>query len=126
LPGTTLTSATTSREARRTSQYTATTTLNYNRTFAQNHEVNGLLGYEQFYYNTSSFDATKSGLIDFSVTDISSGSEMQSITTPDPDNPKEERDYAMLSYFGRLNYAYKGRYLLEANFRRDASALFAR
>jgi TonB-linked SusC/RagA family outer membrane protein len=119
LPGTTLTSATTSRSATRNSQYTATATLNYNRTFAQDHEVSGLLGYEQFYYNTSAFDATKSGLIDFSVTDITSASEMQSI------GGSTEQDYAMLSYFGRVNYAYKGRYLLEANFRRDASSRFS-
>ena len=35
-----------------------------------------------------------------------------------------EQDYAVLSYFGRLNYAYKQRYLFEANFRRDGSSRF--
>ena len=31
-----------------------------------------------------------------------------------------------MSYFGRLNYDYKGKYLLEANFRADASSRFAK
>ncbi|NJK94502.1 MAG: hypothetical protein HC905_05865 [Bacteroidales bacterium] len=31
----------------------------------------------------------------------------------------------LISYFGRINYAYKDRYLLTANFRRDASPRFS-
>ena len=34
-------------------------------------------------------------------------------------------EYALLSYFGRLNYSYKDKYLLEANIRRDGSSRFA-
>lgn len=33
--------------------------------------------------------------------------------------------YAIMSYFGRLSYDYAGRYLFEANFRRDGSSVFA-
>jgi TonB-linked SusC/RagA family outer membrane protein len=118
-PGTTLASATTRREADRRDQYTATATLNYNRTFAVDHNVSALLGYEQFYYNTRGFDATKIGLLNFSVTDITTGSEMQNI------GGDVERDYGMISFFGRVNYAYQGKYLAEANFRRDASSRFS-
>jgi hypothetical protein len=32
--------------------------------------------------------------------------------------------WSTLGYFGRLNYAYKGKYLLEANIRRDGSSNF--
>lgn len=32
---------------------------------------------------------------------------------------------AIISYFGRVNYAYAGKYLLEASFRSDASSKFA-
>jgi TonB-linked SusC/RagA family outer membrane protein len=124
VPAATLAAATTGREANRNQQYTAAATLNYNRTFAEDHEVSALLGYEQFYYNTFRFDATKSGLPDWSVTDVTRGTNMQSIAN-DPDGTKSERDYAMVSYFGRVNYAYRGKYLLEANFRRDASSRFS-
>ena len=34
-------------------------------------------------------------------------------------------EYAIMSYFGRLSYDYDGKYLLEANFRRDGSSVFA-
>ena len=35
-------------------------------------------------------------------------------------------DNAVMSFFGRINYAYKGRYILEANARADGSSRFAR
>jgi len=35
-------------------------------------------------------------------------------------------EYATASYFGRINYAYANKYLLEVNFRRDGSSRFAR
>src|SRR5690606_4162121 len=38
----------------------------------------------------------------------------------------EAYEYATASYFGRFNYAYANKYLLEVNFRRDGSSRFAR
>lgn len=35
-------------------------------------------------------------------------------------------DYSLMSWFGRINYAYDSRYLLEANIRYDGSSRFAR
>ena len=40
-------------------------------------------------------------------------------------NAGNTRELSMVSYFGRLNYDYAGRYLFEANFRSDASSRFA-
>lgn len=118
-PGTTLKDASTSRSFLKTEQYTANITLNYHTSFAPSHDLRAMLGYEQHYYNSSSFKATKKGLLSFEVTDITTGSEMYDIAG-DP-----ESDYAMVSYFGRLNYGYKERYLFEANFRRDGSSRFS-
>ncbi|KAA6307048.1 TonB-dependent receptor SusC, partial [termite gut metagenome] len=118
-PGATLAAATTSRTANRNEQYTATTMVNYNKIFGKDHEVGAMLGYEQFYYNTSGFNATRQGLLSFDVTDITTGSTMYEIAG------NTEQDYAMVSFFGRINYAYKSRYLLEANFRRDGSSRFS-
>jgi len=36
-----------------------------------------------------------------------------------------DRDYKLLSFFGRANYDYKGKYLLSATFRADGSSKFA-
>ena len=127
-PATTLESATSSRTADRNKSYTATATLSYSRTFANDHDVSALLGYEQYYYNAFAFDATLQGLLDFSVPDIYAASEMYSIDGSTEEKRVKaypEQDYAMLSYFGRATYAYKSKYLLEANFRRDASSRFS-
>ncbi len=35
-------------------------------------------------------------------------------------------DSAVMSFFGRINYDYKGKYILEANFRADGSSRFAK
>jgi TonB-linked SusC/RagA family outer membrane protein len=118
-PGVILANATTTRSSIRDEQYTATATVNYNTRLFENHEIGALLGYEQFYYNTSGFSARKKGLLNFEITDITTGSEMDDI------GGNVESDYALVSFFGRLNYAYKSRYLVEANFRRDGSSRFS-
>lgn len=58
-------------------------------------------------------------MIDWSITDITSGAEMNSI------GGSAKSVNAIISYFGRVNYAYAGKYLLEASFRSDASSKFA-
>jgi TonB-linked SusC/RagA family outer membrane protein len=40
-------------------------------------------------------------------------------------NSGASNEWALMSYFGRLNYAYAGKYLLEANVRYDGSSRFA-
>lgn len=40
-------------------------------------------------------------------------------------NGSSLEEYALLSFFGRLNYSFKDRYLLEANLRYDGSSRFA-
>ena len=39
-------------------------------------------------------------------------------------NDSSLEEYALLSFFGRINYAWKDRYLLEANLRYDGSSRF--
>jgi TonB-linked SusC/RagA family outer membrane protein len=110
--------ATTYRYAYNTASYTADLLLRYNNTFGK-HNVGGLLGYEQYRSESSGFSATQKGLLDWSITDITSAATMESI------GGSAQSEYAMLSYFGRLNYAYDGKYLFEANFRSDISSKFA-
>jgi TonB-linked SusC/RagA family outer membrane protein len=114
----TLDNAKTYRYAYNSTSYTGNLFLRYNRTLG-NHDVGALLGYEAYRYWNSGFDATKKGLIDWTITDITSAAEMESIGG----NSKVEE--ARLSYFARVNYAFDGKYMLEANFRSDASSRFA-
>ncbi|KAA6351886.1 TonB-dependent receptor SusC [termite gut metagenome] len=98
--------------------YTTNLIIRYNRKFG-NHELGAFVGQEQYYAKNSGFSATKRGLMDWDVTDITAATEVQSI------GGSAKTDYAMLSYFGRVNYDYKGRYLFEGNLRSDASSRFA-
>lgn len=115
---TSLDKATTSRKSGKTESYVLNFLLYYNKTFGR-HDINALAGYEQTQWNKYSFEAKKQGLIDWPVTDITSGSSMYSM------GGDAKVDYAMISYFGRVNYSYDSKYLFEANFRTDGSSLYA-
>ena len=74
-----------------------------------------MLGMEYFDRYSRSFSASGSGaptddFADLSLTDNGEGK--RSIDSG-------HSDYRILSYFGRLNYDYKGRYFLSAVFRQD-------
>lgn len=128
IPGTTLNNATTTRAYEKREQYTANLTLNYNTTIASDHDISAMLGYEQFYFNRSGVSARRKGLLSFDIPDITTGADLDDISgNPNQSDAanKPEMDYAMISYFGRFNYGYKGRYLFEANFRRDGSSRFS-
>ena len=104
--------ATTYRYAYESTSYTADLLLRYNNTFGK-HDVGAFFGYEQYRAETTGFSAEKKGLIDWSITDITSGAEMNSI------GGSAKSVNAIISYFGRVNYAYAGKYLLEASFRQN-------
>lgn len=100
-------------------QYTLDNLINYSKTFNQDHDFSGLLGYTENYYYQYSNSATKKGLIDQNVNVPSSATEMIGISG-------SSTDRASRSIFGRLNYAYKSKYLFEANYRYDGNSRFHR
>ncbi len=55
-------------------------------------------------------------------------SDLSEINAGDPDSQTNEGNsygYGLLSYFGRINYSFMEKYLLEANLRRDGSSRFS-
>lgn len=129
--GSNLSTATVSYDGERTYEYTAMVNLSYNKTFGD-HSIGALFGYEQYYKDARRIYAQRHGLMDFSITDITTATENDKITGfRDKDDLSKDKDYGahytfgMLSYFGRINYGYKDRYLFEASFRRDASSRFS-
>ena len=113
-----LETATTYRNSYFTKNYTTNLFLRYNGSFGE-HDINAFAGYEQYYTSSSGFNLTTMGLLDWNVTDITSASTMNSW------GGNAKTTLAILSYLGRVNYAYKNKYLFEANFRRDGSSRFA-
>ncbi len=103
----------------RWSRYTLDALLNYNKTFNQDHNFKALAGYKIEKYDWRELKAFRKKFPNSNVTDLNGGD--SSTQT----NSGYSRELALLSYFGRLNYDYKGKYLLEADFRADASSRFA-
>ena len=120
-PGTSSSQATTKRSTTRYWNRTITGTVNYNKTFGD-HDLGVLLGTEQYYWNVKGFNATRTGLLDLSLPDFTAAMDLLEPTV----GGTAQQDYGVISYFGRLNYAYKNRYLFEANFRRDGSSNFSK
>ena len=92
--------------------------LNYDKTFGK-HTIKGLLGYRMESYNYKQTKASRQGFPNNDMTDMNAGN--QATQT----NSGYTRASAMMSYFGRVNYDYMGKYLFEANFRADGSSRFS-
>ena len=98
--------------------YTLENLLRYDKTIANDHDINVLLGYNEYYYKEYDHESTKKGLIDPSISTPGSATDMVEIKGT-------AEDKSLRSFFGRINYAYKSRYLFEANMRYDGSSHFA-
>ena len=79
-----------------------------------------MAGYKIEKYDWRELKAFRKDFPSNSVTDLNGGD--SSTQT----NNGYSRELGLLSYFGRINYDYKGKYLLEADFRADASSRFAK
>ncbi|MCD8167278.1 MAG: TonB-dependent receptor [Bacteroides sp.] len=97
---------------------TSDNVLRYRATVG-NHDVGALVGHNEYYSKKYNFSATGKGLIDGNLHTLGSAAEVI-------DKSGTETDHSMRSFFGRINYAYKSRYLFEANIRRDGSSRFAK
>lgn len=98
--------------------YTLESVLRYNTTIAGVHNVGAIAGFNQYFFNSNSTSITGYGLIDPSVPAISSANAF-------PSNPAgSATNWGMRSFFGRINYNYNEKYLLEANIRDDGSSRF--
>ena len=92
--------------------------LNYSKNFGQ-HGLKVMVGYHAEKYEVSKNQMQRNNFPSNSLNDMDAGG--ASTQT----NDGLSRELAMLSYFGRINYDFAGKYLLEANFRADASSRFA-
>lgn len=93
-------------------------TANYNNTFGK-HRIGALLGYEFIKSQWNGFAASRYDFIiqDFEV--LNNGNEENDGNSGSADHTGIE------SLFGRFNYAYNNKYLLEFSIRRDASSKFS-
>lgn len=91
-------------------------------TFTKNtgkHSLGALAGYQYYTGFNSGFSAFRDNFLfpDYPVLSGGSSANMK--------NNGYATEWALISYFGRINYAFDNKYLLEANLRYDGSSRFA-
>lgn len=94
-------------------------TINYNKVFAEDHNLDVLLGYTTQKNHSENATINASDYPDDELPWFGAA-----ITRTGNSNSGAWGDWAMISYLGRLNYDYKGKYLLSIAFRRDGCSRF--
>ena len=92
--------------------------VRWNPYTGEDHKVSFLGGFTTSLYKQESFSVSKIGMADWTLTQLSTATELSS-------SASSATDWALMSYFGRANYSFKDKYLLEANVRVDGSSRFA-
>lgn len=103
----------TAQDARSTLQVS----LNYDRTFG-NHGISALLLTERIHYAYQNLQASRVQYISPAIDQLFAGPDLNQ------KNGGSATETARLGYVGRVNYNYRERYLLQANFRYDGSFNF--
>lgn len=104
----------------RDDRVTADVLLNYNKTFNQAHTIGVIGGFHSELYRYRELYAYRQIFPNNDLPDLDAGS------TANMKNNGNTHELAMMSWFGRINYDYKSRYLFEANVRYDGSSRFAK
>lgn len=109
---------------RQDSRFRNANTLNYDfkNLLGEDHSLNVLLGEEYINYQTTTKTSTIHAFPEFFTFDnaVNLSSQGKPISVDNYVYPQDK----LLSFFGRLNYDYKNRYLLTATYRADGSSKF--
>ena len=110
---------------RRYDYYTGNIFGTYENSFKDAHNLKVMLGFNVETYQYKNVTAKGQNLSDENLNDFNlvSPDESGAIITTLAGGQSE---YALAGFFGRLNYDYKGRYLIEASGRYDGSSRFAK
>lgn len=92
--------------------------LRFNKS-VKKHDIGAIAGFSTNYYHNRSFNASKIGSPDWSITEMSAYTDQYGM----PGSSSSE--WSLMSFFGRVNYAFNEKYLFEANVRADGSSRFS-
>ncbi|MBJ6117289.1 TonB-dependent receptor [Pontibacter sp. BT310] len=101
-----------------TTSYTVNQLLNYNKTFADVHSVDMLLGHENYALDYNYLYGFRQGQV------LDGNTELGNFTTTNSLTSSTDR-HRIESYFSRINYSFDERYTLSASYRRDGSSKFS-
>lgn len=94
--------------------------LEYTKTLNDAHHLHALAGYHTEYFRDHFIDAYRENLANSELYELNAAG------TKNQSSRGGRHELSMISYFGRVNYDYLGRYLFEANLRYDGTSRFAR
>ena len=97
--------------------FTSTTTLNFNRTFADKHSVSAMAGYEFWKSKRNFFNGAATNFAFDFMTELAGAGSIQSLTS-------YYNEAALISFLGHAEYSYDQKYFASASFRRDGSSVF--
>src|SRR5690554_2184000 len=107
-----------------TNFYSTNIYANYNETFDDRHNVSAMGGFNYESFHRKSVSAWGRDLSSLTLDDLSLvGQNEDGVTETGVGGGQAE--YALLGFFGRVNYDYMGRYLFELSGRYDGSSRFA-
>jgi len=98
-------------------KWLTTNTLNYGKSFGNDHNFGVLLGQSYETADNTFIQVAGTGFVSDDLRNVSSASTK---TTTEANGT----NWALSSFFGRLNYRFKDRYLFEVSARRDGSSRF--
>lgn len=99
-------------------QYTLFGTLNYTKSFNKEHNLTVLFGYSQETLRNENLIGYRVGTL------VGDMWELDTAPTAGMKNVGNAYEWGLQSLFGRVNYDYMSKYLIEANFRYDGSSRF--
>lgn len=98
-------------------------TLTYTKTIADNHSFTAVGGYSYRYYIEEGQDASNRGFLNdqFNEDNLSQG---QALADGKASIGSFKNDNTLIAFFGRVNYAFAGKYLAQFILRREGSSKF--
>lgn len=102
----------------KTERYFWDAVAHYDATFWDKFQLNAMIGASRELYRTKSFSSKGWDLVDMDLWALDAA------TSSDAENSGSSSEWAMSSYFGRINLNWDDRYLFEFNLRRDGSSRF--
>ncbi|MDZ7692595.1 MAG: TonB-dependent receptor [Balneolaceae bacterium] len=100
-------------------QTTLRALIDYGHSVGENHDISGVVGYEQTESNFEEFRASRDQFYNNDLRQLNLGN------STNDGNLGFGNSWALRSVFGRFNYELMGRYLFEFNARYDGSSRFA-
>lgn len=97
----------------------------YDKQLQTGHNFKVMAGFQSENSMNNGFSAKRNGIIvpGMDLIDVTNGTDGSGKATP-PEVTGDGSEWGVIGFFGRLNYDYKERYLLEANLRHDGSSRF--